>query len=171
MVEIAAANSENGGMRKKIVGSQGAAADREADQRWIDLERVATVEATSEDPAFPVEAAFDPSDGRGWRASQKVEQQIRLVFDAPVAIRRIQLQFQETTLERMQEFTLRWSSVAGGPMTEIVRQQWNFSPGGSTTEVEDYQVDLAAVSVLELAIQPDVSRREAMASLALWRIG
>jgi outer membrane receptor protein involved in Fe transport len=42
----------------------------------------------------------------------------------------------------------------GGPEKEIVRQQWNFSPAGSTTEIEDYAVDLDGVSVLELAIQP-----------------
>jgi hypothetical protein len=56
-------------------------------------------------------------------------------------------------------------------MTEIVRQQWNFSPAGSTTEMEDYVVDLEAVSVLELAIQPDLSRRQAVATLASWRLG
>jgi outer membrane receptor protein involved in Fe transport len=42
----------------------------------------------------------------------------------------------------------------GGPEKKIVRQQWNFSPAGSTTEIEDYAVDLDGVSVLELAIQP-----------------
>ena len=74
-------------------------------------------------------------------------------------------------LERTQEFTLRWSPAAGGSAREIVRQQWNFSPTGSTTEIEDYVVDLDAVSVLELAIQPDLSRREAVATLASWRLG
>ena len=55
-------------------------------------------------------------------------------------------------------------------MIEIVRQQWNFSPAGSTTEIEQYAVDLDAVSVLELSIQPDLSRREAVATLASWRV-
>ena len=54
---------------------------------------------------------------------------------------------------------------------KIVRQQWNFSPAGSTTEVEDYTTDLKAVSVLELAIQPDIGGREAVASLAACRLG
>jgi hypothetical protein len=35
---------------------------------------------------------------------------------------------------------LRWSSAAVAPPKEIVRQQWNFSPSGSTTEVEDYSI-------------------------------
>jgi len=62
------------------------------------------------------------------------------------------------------------SSAGGGPAKEIVRQEWNFSPAGSTSEVEDYDVDLDAVSVLELAIKPDLSRGAAPATLATWRV-
>ena len=40
---------------------------------------------------------------------------------------------------------------------EIVRQQWHFSPGGSTFETEDYQVDLPGLSVLELSLDPDLA--------------
>ena len=54
---------------------------------------------------------------------------------------------------------------------KIVRQQWNFSPAGSTTEIEGYVVELEAVSGLELTIQPDLSRREAVATLVSWRMG
>jgi hypothetical protein len=82
----------------------------------------------------------------------------------------IQLRFSETECERTQEFTVRWLSAAGGPPTEIVRQQWNFSPAGSTTEVEDYAVDLDGVAVLELAIRPDLGRRDVVATLAAWRL-
>ena len=39
-------------------------------------------------------------------------------------------------------------------MMEVVRQQWNFSPAGSTTEAEHYFIDLDSVSVLELALRP-----------------
>jgi len=53
-------------------------------------------------------------------------------------VHRIQLRFVEPERERTQEFTIRWSSVDGGPAKEIVRQQWNFNPAGSTSEVEDY---------------------------------
>ena len=89
---------------------------------------MATVEVTSEDPGFPIESVFDGS-GAGWRAAQQGEQQIRLIFDQAISVRRIQLHFVESSLERLQEFTLRWSSVDGGQSKEIVRQQWNFSPG------------------------------------------
>jgi hypothetical protein len=64
----------------------------------------------------------------------------------------------------------RWSSADGGPTKEIVRQQWNFSAAGSGSELEDYEVDLDGVSVLELAIKPDLTRREAPATLANWRV-
>jgi hypothetical protein len=106
--------------------------------------------------------------GLGWRAAEPGEQQVRIIFDHPTPIRRIQLHFVETTVERTQEFTLRCSSVSGGPMKEIVRQQWNFSPAGSTHEVEDYHVALEDVSALELAIKPDLSCEKAVAGLAMW---
>jgi uncharacterized protein (DUF736 family) len=157
-------------MRKRIVTSDPDQPHGESDSGWLDLDQIATLEVTSEDPSFPIESAFSLNGGAGWRASQKGEQQIRIIFDGPMSLHRIQLRFRETECERTQEFTLRWSA-AGGPAKEIVRQQWNFSPAGSTTEVEDYTIDLNAVSVLELAIQPDLGRREAVASLAACRLG
>jgi hypothetical protein len=41
---------------------------------------------------------------------------------------------------------------------------------GSTSEVEDYHVSLDDVSVLELAIQPDIKHHAAPATLAMWRL-
>jgi hypothetical protein len=156
-------------MRKRIVGSHLPRRATTSDQEWLDLEPIATVEVTSEDRAFPIESAFGQTGGPGWRASQGGEQQIRIIFDEPMSLHRIQLRFSETECERTQEFTVRWLSAAGGP-TEIVRQQWNFSPAGSTTEVEDYAVDLDGVAVLELAIRPDLGRRDVVATLAAWRL-
>jgi hypothetical protein len=143
----------------------------ESDQEWLDLEHIATMEVTSEDPSFPIESAIGSKDGPGWRASQAGEQQIRIIFDEPISLRRIQLCFHEVTFERTQEFTLRWAPATGGSTREIVRQQWNFSPTGSTAEIEDYVADLDGVSVLELAIQPDANRWDAVATLASWRLG
>ena len=158
-------------MRKRILGPYHAQQGDQSDKGWLDLEQIATVEVTSEDPSFPIEYAFGSNDGSGWRASQGGEQQIRIIFDKPVSVHRIELRFHEADCERTQEFILRWSSESDGSATEIVRQQWNFSPTGSTTEIEHYVVDLDAVSVLELAIQPDVSRQEAVATLSSWRLG
>ena len=157
-------------MRKRIVRPHHAQQGRQPDDGWLDLEQIATVEVTSEDPSHPIEYAFGADDGPGWRASEGGEQQIRIIFDKPVAIHRIELRFHEANCERTHEFILRWSSESGGLTTEIVRQQWNFSPTGATTEIEHYMVDLDAVSVLELAIRPDLRRQEAVASLASLRL-
>jgi hypothetical protein len=158
-------------MRKRILGPHRAETGGKSEQGWLDLEQIATVEVTSEDPGFPVESAFGSGVGPGWRASQKGAQQIRIIFDEPASLHRIQLRFEEAECERTQEFTIRWSSADGGPSREIVRQQWNFSPAGSTTEIEDYVVGLEAVSVLELTIEPDITRKQAVATLASWRMG
>jgi hypothetical protein len=161
---------ENRNMRKRITGSQKTVAKPGANARWMDLGEIATVEVTSEDPEFPVESVFNSSPGPGWRASQKGEQQIRLIFDQALALHRIQLHFLEPTRDRLQEFTVRWLSADGGQPKEIVRQQWNFSPGGSTSELEDYEVNLDGVSALELVIRPDLTHNEAPATLAAWRV-
>jgi hypothetical protein len=157
-------------MRKRIVGLHHGQQAGKSGQGWLDLEEIATVEVTSEDPRFPIESAFGSEEGPGWRAAEKGEQQIRIIFDEPVSLQRIQLRFREPDSERLQEFVVRWSPAAGGAPREIVRQQWNFSPTGSTAEIEDYTVELVAVSALELTIQPDLSRHEAVATLASCRL-
>jgi hypothetical protein len=83
----------------------------------------------------------------------------------------MRLRFNELEVARTQEFTVRWSGGPDEPLKEAVRQQWNFSPDGSTMELEDYVVDLKAVSILELTIDPDRGAGEALATLADWRLG
>jgi hypothetical protein len=158
-------------MRKRVVGRDPGGQGAESNKGWLDIEHIATVEVTSEAPGFPIEGAFGFEDGPGWRASQGGEQQIRVIFDTPVSVHRVGLRFHESDRERTQEFVLRWSSKSRGAAGEIVRQQWNFSPTGSTTEIEDYVVDLDEVSVLELVIRPDLQRPEAVATVASWRVG
>jgi hypothetical protein len=136
----------------------------------MDLGQIATVEITSEDPDFPIESALSANSGPGWRASQKGEQQIRLIFDQALAVHRIQLHFLEPTFDRLQEFTVRCLTAGGDQPREIVRQQWNFNPAGSTSELEDYEVNLDGVSALELVIRPDLTNNEAFATLAAWRV-
>ena len=157
-------------MRKRIVSSSRTTAEPRPGSQWLDLGQLATVEVTSEDPDFPIESVFSAEGGPGWRASQKGEQQIRLIFDQALALHRIQLHFVEPTRDRLQEFTVRWSAAEGGQPKEIVRQQWNFSPAGSTSEIEDYEVNLDGVSSLELEIKPDLTHNNALATLAAWRV-
>ena len=70
----------------------------QSEKGWLDLEQIATVEVTSEDPNFPIESAFGSDDGPGWRASQGGEQLIRVIFDQPVSVRRMELRFDEDGL-------------------------------------------------------------------------
>ena len=151
-------------MRKRLIRNQSTKTENPTE--GLDLVSLASVEVTSEQADFPIESVF-AAPAKEWRAETVGEQVIRLVFDQPTAVGRIQLGFHEADSERTQEFTL--SYAADGELREIVRQQWTFSPGGSTREVEDYQVDLTGVRSLELRIQPDIQHQQAVASLAHWR--
>jgi len=143
---------------------------RSRGEGWLDVERAATVEVSSEEKANPVESAFASGDAQGWRAAEPGPQTIRLVFDQPQRLKQISLVFEENEAARMQEFVLRWSGNGGNSFREIVRQQWNFSPPETIREVEEYQVELSNVSVLELIIVPNTSGGNARASLKNLRL-
>ena len=140
------------------------------DLEWLNLEELAEVELTSEDAAHPIESALLPGVATGWRAVAPGEQTIRILFSNPQPLRRIWLSFIESDVERTQEFVLRWSPDGGQSFREILRQQWNFSPKGATSETEDLHVELAAVTVLELTIVPDIGGGNAYASLEQLRL-
>ena len=140
------------------------------DEGWLDLDRAAVVEGTSEEKEYPVESALVSGKTQGWRAAESGSQTIRLIFDEPRRLTRISLVFEETETERAQEFVLRWSPDGGRSFREIVRQQWNFSPPKTIREIEEYQVELSDVTVLELVIVPDKSRGAARASLKSLRV-
>ena len=156
-------------MRKTVIDPATVHSESRIQQEWLDLEEMAKVEVTSEDPRFPLKSAL-VSSKPGWLAAHRGKQIIGIMFDKPTRLRRIRLEFSETEIARTQEFTLQWSAEPGGPFTEIVRQQWSFSPQGSTGETEDYQVNLDSVSVLELALKPDLTPANAFATLASWRM-
>jgi hypothetical protein len=140
------------------------------DEGWLDLDRLASVEVTSEEKDHEIDSALASGETQGWRAASPGTQTIRLLFDQPQKLRRISLVFEESETERTQEFVLRWSPDGGRLFREIVRQQWNFSPPNTASEVEEFHVDLADVTVLELIIVPDISRGAALASLKSLRL-
>jgi hypothetical protein len=156
-------------MRKRLI-STSLEAVRSRTEGWLDVERAATVEITSEEKDFPVESAFASGEVQGWRAGEAGPQTIRLVFDRPHRLKHISLVFEENETMRTQEFVLRWSSDGGNSFREIVRQQWNFSPPETTREVEEYQVELSSITVLELTIVPNISGGTARASLKSLRL-
>jgi hypothetical protein len=138
---------------------------------WLDIESTALVEVTSEENGFPIESALLGGENQGWRAAYSGTQTVRLIFDEPQYLRRIWLEFKDSDNTRTQEFVLRWSPDGGDSFREIVRQQWNFSPPDSVRELEDYAVELSAVTVLELIIVPDKGGGAARASLASLCLG
>jgi hypothetical protein len=159
-------------MWKEIVGHKPVLDKRDHHADWMKLEEITRAQLTSEDPVSPLENALSLNpecSDKGWAAGETGPQTITLHFMKPVKIRRIFLDFVEHEFERMQEFSLRYMTQAG-IQQEIVRQQWNFSPGGSTQEMEDYTVELDGVTRLELWIDPDVGREKVKATLDAWRV-
>jgi hypothetical protein len=140
------------------------------DERWIDMETAAVVEVSSEEKDFPIESALVPGETKSWRAAKPGIQTVRVMFDQPQKLRRIVLVFEESDIQRTQEFVLRWSPDGGHSFQEIVRQRWNFSPPGSVRELEDYRVELTGATVLELIITPEISGGTARASLKSFRV-
>jgi hypothetical protein len=158
-------------MRKRIINQDSGQEASPGVENWLDLDTLAEAQVTSEDPARPIESALAPDAGVGWRALEPGRQTVRLVFDKPQPVRRIHLVFDESEQERTHEFTLRWSPDGGRTYREIARQQYNFSPLGTTRECEDYRVDLDGVTILELWIVPSISGGSARASVARLRVG
>jgi hypothetical protein len=151
-------------MRKKLVP---VIRDTDAASRhdWLELERVARVEVSSEAEGYPVEGALLNDAQRGWRANEPGIQTIRLLFDHPQTIRVVRVVFKEEESARTQEFVLRWLPEGTGAWKDIVRQQWNFSPPQTAIECEEYKVDLRLAGGLEIMIYPDISGGDTRASL------
>ena len=154
-------------MRKRIIKTF---VSKPTEQPWLDLEKIASVQMTSEDAAFPIESALSLEGKQGWRAAEPGVQTIRLLFDQPQRLRRISLVFVETEIQRTQEFSLRWSPDWGDSFQEIVRQQWNFSSPDATREIENYEVQLSNVTLLDMTVNPDNGNRTSRASLLSWRV-
>ena len=140
-------------MRKSLISQSETNATLAPAGSWLDLDKLATVELSSEDPEHPFELALRPNTNEGWRAASPGPQVIRIHFDQPSPIRRVHLDFLEEVNQRAQEIAL-FATQKGTPRRELVRQQWVFSPNGSKREVEDFYFDLSNIAVLELQIDP-----------------
>jgi hypothetical protein len=159
-------------LRKQIIGRS--AAPPAPTPGEIDVAAVATVLVTSEDPGHPMDHAFDRHRGPGgtrWIAGEPGEQTLILAFDDPQAIRRVALEVEEPEVARTQELQLAASSDGGTSYREVLRQEYNFSPPGTTFEREDWAVVAVGVTHLRLMIKPDkggMPCRATITSLALW---
>jgi len=153
-------------LRKRIVNPAYAPAAGH-DQAALDITAIATVVVTSEDPAHPIDNVFNNrhEGTSGWVAADNGEQCLILDFDQPQTIRQIALEIEEPEVERTQELTISISSDGGRTYRELIRQEYNFSPSGTTCERETWSVSAERVSHLRLQIKPDKGGKPCRATL------
>ena len=134
----------------------------------LSIPAVATVEVTSEDGAHPVDHAFDPHRGPGgtrWIAGEPGAQTVLLVFDHPQVLRTIGVEIEELAVSRTQELTVAVSSDGGRTYRELVRQEFTFSPTGTSFEREVWARAESGVTHLRLDIKPDKGGHVGLATL------
>jgi hypothetical protein len=153
-------------LRKQVVrkhSTQSASLEGE-----ISIADVATVQVTSEEADHPIDNAFDHNRGPGgsrWIADEPGEQTVILLFDSPQTIRQIGVEVEELAVRRTQELAVSVSSDGGRTYRELVRQEFNFSPPGTSFERELWSTPTGAVTHLRLEIKPDKGGRVGRATL------
>jgi hypothetical protein len=133
-----------------------------------DIAAIATVWVTSEAADAPIDRAFDERRGPGgsrWVAAVPGEQRLILAFDTPQTIRTISLEVEESDVSRTQVLHLSVSCDGGQIYQELRRQEFNFSPPGTTFEREEWAVTLEGVTHLQLVITPDKGGQPCRATL------
>ena len=157
--------------RKTIVDARNGEPSRRTQEK--DIAALATVLVSSEDPNHPIDYAFDADEGPGasrWIAGQPGEQTITVAFDAPQSIRKVRLEIEESDTSRTQEIDLSVSDDGGHIYRHVLRQEFNFSPPGTTMEREDWTFVAERVTHLRLRIKPDKSDRRCRATLTTFGI-
>jgi hypothetical protein len=138
------------------------------DPAAVDVVAIATVIVTSEQATNPVNHIFDQSGGPGgtrWVAARVGEQDLILDFDTPQTIKRIVLEVEETEVSRRQEVVVSVSRDGGQVYDELIRQEYNFSPPGTTFERETWSVSAQRVTHLRLHITPDKDGKPSRATV------
>jgi hypothetical protein len=133
-----------------------------------DIAALATVFVTSEAPDHPVDHVFDSRGGPGgtrWIAGAQGEQTLIVAFDVPQTIREISVEVEEPVVSRTQVLCLSLSDDGGATYRERVRQEFTFSPPGTTFERETWSVPVERVTHLQLMIRPDKGNAPCRATL------
>jgi hypothetical protein len=134
----------------------------------ISIADVATVQVTSEDADHPIDNAFDHNRGPGgsrWIGDGPGAQTVILLFDSPQTIRKIGVEIEELAVSRTQELSGSVSSDGRRTCRALVRQEFNFSPPGTSFERELWFTSEGAVTHLRLEIKPDKGGRGGQATL------
>jgi hypothetical protein len=133
-----------------------------------DIAAIATVFVTSETANHPIDHAFDQHRGPGgsrWLAAAPGEQRLILAFGTPQTIRTISLEVEEPEVSRTQVLHVSVSSDGGQTYQELRRQEYTFSPPGTTFEREEWAVTIDGVTHLQLVITPDTGGHLCWATL------
>jgi len=134
----------------------------------IDLVATAIVQVTSEAPAHPIDNVFDDRRGPGasrWVAEDPGEQTLLLAMDTPQTLHQIIVEVEEPDVSCTQELRVSVSQDGGQTYCELRRQEYHFSPPGTTFEREDWAVTVEGVTHLQLWLQPDKGGRPCRATL------
>ena len=153
-------------LRKKILPTEAPRTTRRAAEK--DIAAIATVLITSEDASHPIDCVFDGQRGPGasrWIATESGEQTLILAFDSPETIRKVAVEVEEPDIHRTQEMDVAISHDGGRTYRELVRQEYNFSPPGTTLQHEEWAINAEAVSHLRLRIKPDKGGKACRATL------
>ena len=157
--------------RKEIINAKNVASIRHGQEK--DIGALATVFVTSEDPDHPIEYAFDAEEGPGasrWIAGVPGQQTVILAFDLPQAIRKVRLEVEERDTSRTQEVDLSVSDDGGQTYRHVLRQEYNFSPPGTTMEREEWPLSADGITHVRLRIKPDKGDRPCRATLTSFAV-
>ncbi len=127
----------------------------------LDVTVGATIAYSSEDPAHPVDNAFDGRDGPGgtyWESARDNTCETLLIeFDQPQNISRLIFEVEERQFERTQEVRLEVSCDSGISFRALLVQEFVFSPRGATFQREDVHRNVQGVNHMRLVIVPNKS--------------
>ena len=154
----------NGKLRKRIA-TRSDEVKNQKEGHVLDLINNAEVIFTSESEGHPIDNLVDGSRGRGssqWIAGTSGQQVLIFNFDTPQHIAEIVYEIEETKDTRTQEILLALkdccaeaSGDAGEKYRELVRQEYNFSPSGSTFQKEIVTVNIPGTTSIKMTIKPD----------------
>jgi len=133
-----------------------------------EIAAIATVWVTSEAVDHPIDYAFDNHRGPGgsrWMAAESGRQRLILAFDQPQTLRTITVEIEEPEVSRTQELQVDISMDDGQTFQNLRRQEYTFSPPGTTFEREEWAVAAAGVTHLQVVIIPDKGGNPCRATL------
>ncbi|MES4786106.1 MAG: hypothetical protein C4294_10090, partial [Nitrospiraceae bacterium] len=92
-------------------------------------------------------------------------QSLVLAFDTARTLHKVSLEVEEPDVSRTQELALSISHDGGQTYREVLRQEYNFSPPGTSFEHEEWHIPAEGVTNLWVWIRPDKGGKPCRASI------